>query len=132
MEWWPCKKLFGIAPEEEMRKDMMEGSCNTAVGVEHKNSAKDERPVFPNPTQGGLDRLIRVYRYVFAATYTWRIKQGAHSLVLINPIGISVDRMTASWRAVSVGAGSEGDEGCRGKNVGSRCTNRRRCIGKGV
>ncbi len=84
---WPCKKLFDPAPEKEMRKDMMEGSCNTAVGVDHKDSAKDGGLEFPNPSKRGLDRLIRVYGYVFAATYKWRKKEGAHSLVLINPIG---------------------------------------------
>jgi hypothetical protein len=87
MGLWPCKKSFGPAPEEEMRKDMMEGSCNTAVGVDHKDSAKDGGLEFPNPSKRGLDRPIRVYGYVFTATYKRRKKEGAHSLVLINPIG---------------------------------------------
>ncbi len=25
---WPCKKSFSPAPEEEFRKDMLEGACN--------------------------------------------------------------------------------------------------------
>ncbi len=25
---WPCKKPFSPAPEEEFRKDMLEGACN--------------------------------------------------------------------------------------------------------
>ncbi len=28
VESWPCKKSFSPAPEEEFRKDMMEGTCN--------------------------------------------------------------------------------------------------------
>jgi hypothetical protein len=33
MEAWPCKKSFGPAPEEKMRKDMLKGSCNTSIEV---------------------------------------------------------------------------------------------------
>jgi hypothetical protein len=31
MEALPCKKSFSPALEEEMRKDILEGSCNSAV-----------------------------------------------------------------------------------------------------
>ncbi len=55
---WPCKKSFGPAPEEEMRKVMLEGSCNTAVGV---NCLEKEEPECPNQSKGDLDKLIRVY-----------------------------------------------------------------------
>jgi hypothetical protein len=44
MEAWPSKMSFSPAPEEEMGKDMMEGSCNTAVEVTH---VKKEEPEFP-------------------------------------------------------------------------------------
>ncbi len=30
---WPCKKSFSPAPEEEFRKDMMEGDCNIVKGI---------------------------------------------------------------------------------------------------
>jgi hypothetical protein len=33
VESWPCKKSFSPAPEEELRKDMMEGACNIVKGI---------------------------------------------------------------------------------------------------
>ncbi len=62
MESWPCKKSFGPAPEEEMRKDMMEGSCNMAVEVTtYKDHAREEGPQFPDSSKGGLDKFIKIY-----------------------------------------------------------------------
>ncbi len=34
MDSWPCKKFFSPAPEEELRKDMMEGMCGVLKGGE--------------------------------------------------------------------------------------------------
>jgi hypothetical protein len=60
---WPCKKSFSPAPSEEFRKDMREGACCMVSGEESPESG------FPEVRKGGLDRLIRVYRYVMAAVY---------------------------------------------------------------
>ncbi len=75
---WPCKKSFSPAPTEEFRKDMLEGACCTVRGEEPQEHK------FPEVKKGGLDRLIRVYRYVMAAIYKWRKKAGASGPVLIN------------------------------------------------
>jgi hypothetical protein len=75
---WPCKKSFSPAPVEEFRKDMREGACC----VVSKEELLD--PEFPEVKKGGLDRLIRVYRYVMAAVYKWRKKTGATGPVIIN------------------------------------------------
>ncbi len=61
---WPCKKSFSPAPPEEFRKDMREGACCMVVGEESPGAD------FPEVKKGGLDRLIRVYRYVMAAVYS--------------------------------------------------------------
>jgi hypothetical protein len=42
---WPCKKSFSPPPEEEFRKDMMEGACNIVKGM--KESPEGEG-VLPN------------------------------------------------------------------------------------
>jgi hypothetical protein len=50
--------------------------------------SKEETPdsEFPEVKKGGLDRLIRVYRYVMAAVYKWRKKAGAAGPVIIKNI----------------------------------------------
>ncbi len=75
---WPCKKSFSPAPLEEFRKDMREGACCVVGRV------KSPDPEFPEVKKGGLDRLIRVYRYVMAAVYKWRKKTGVAGPVIIN------------------------------------------------
>ncbi len=83
MDAWPCKKSFCSAPEEEMRKDMLVDTCNTVTGVP---GAEKGQPPFPSPTKVGLDRLLRVYGYLFAAAYKWRKKEGSQGPVLINSV----------------------------------------------
>ncbi len=61
---------------------MLEGVCNTAT----ESTMEKEETVFIDPLKGGLDRLIRVYGCVFAATYMWRKKKGSQGPVLINLI----------------------------------------------
>jgi hypothetical protein len=82
METWPCKKSFSPAPEEEFRKDMMEGICNAVRGAKEPPEGK---VCFPTIGKGGLERLIRVYGYVVAAIYKWKKKTGARGPVIINP-----------------------------------------------
>jgi hypothetical protein len=57
VESWPCKKSFSPAPEEEFRKDMVEGICNILKSAEEPLSAE---VCFPTVRKGGLDRLLRV------------------------------------------------------------------------
>jgi hypothetical protein len=90
VESWPCKKSFSPAPEEEFRKDMMEGARNIVKGT--KESPAGEA-CFPAIGKGGLDRLVRVYGYVVAAIYKWRKKTGARGPVIINPIEDGVQRI---------------------------------------
>ncbi len=80
---WPCKKSFSPDPEEELRKDMMEGVCGVVRGGGEPDKAGNK---FPTTRKGGLNRLVRVYGYVFAAIYKWRKKKGAQGPVIINPI----------------------------------------------
>jgi hypothetical protein len=54
---WPFKKSFSPAPEEELRKDMMEGICNVVKGTKDQSSADVH---FPSVKKGGLDRLLRI------------------------------------------------------------------------
>ncbi len=83
---WPCKKSFSPAPEEEFRKDMLEGACNVVKEVQAPGEEEDD---FPEVIKGGLERLIRVYGLVMAAVYKWRKKRGAAGPVMINPIRTS-------------------------------------------
>jgi hypothetical protein len=59
----------------------VEGSINTAVKATDAIRGQFE---FAYLSKAGLDRLIGVFGYVFAAVYTWRQKKGAQGLVLIN------------------------------------------------
>jgi hypothetical protein len=43
VDTWPCNKSFSPAPEEELRKDIMEGVCGVLKGGE---TTRGERPVF--------------------------------------------------------------------------------------
>ncbi len=61
---WPCKGSFGVALEEEMRKDMMAVAC--AV-MSDTVSAHKEPEEFLVLARGGLERLLRGPGYVFAA-----------------------------------------------------------------
>jgi hypothetical protein len=78
---WHCKKSFSPAPAEEFRKDMLEGACCVVKGMAPPGEQEDN---FPEARRGGLDQLIRVYRYVMAAVHKWKRKKGAAGLVLIN------------------------------------------------
>jgi hypothetical protein len=80
---WPCKKTFSPTPEEELRKDMMEGVCEVLQGEKKLPETGDQ---FPSARRGGIDGLIMVYGYVIAAVYKWRKKTGAQGPVIINPI----------------------------------------------
>ncbi len=57
-ELWLCKKSFGPSPEEEFRKDMLEGAWNVVKGTQQLSTEED---CFPTTRKGGLDRLVRVY-----------------------------------------------------------------------
>ncbi len=81
---WPCKKSFSPAPEEEFRKDMLEGACNV---IKELQSPQKEEDDFPVAEKGGLEHLVRVYGFVMAAVYKWRKKKGAAGPVIINPNG---------------------------------------------
>jgi hypothetical protein len=72
---WPCKRTFGLAPTEEMQKDMVAVAC-PASAVD-RGHGEEEDDLFKVVKRG--DRLIykRVYRYVFAAVYNWIMKSGA-------------------------------------------------------
>jgi hypothetical protein len=61
---WPCKKSFSPAPEEEFRKDMLEGACNVVKELQPPQMGEDD---FPVAKKGGLERLVRVYGLVMAA-----------------------------------------------------------------
>jgi hypothetical protein len=78
---WPCKKSFSPSPEEEFRKDMLEGACNNVKGAQQLPAQEEG---FPSTKRGGLDQLVRVYGYVMAAVYKWRRKTGAGGPVIIN------------------------------------------------
>jgi hypothetical protein len=58
---------------------VMQYSCRS-------DHAKEKEPEIPKLQEEGLDKLIRVCGYVFAAVYIWRKKEGAQGPVLINPI----------------------------------------------
>jgi hypothetical protein len=81
---WPCKKSFSPAPEEEFRKDMLEGACNV---VKELRPSQGEEEDFPVAEKGGLEHLVRVYGSVMAVVYKWRKKKGAVGPVIINPNG---------------------------------------------
>jgi hypothetical protein len=81
---WPCKKSFSPAPEEEFRKDMLEGACNIAKELQQPPREEDD---FPSPKKGGLKRLVRVFGLVLAAVYQWRGKTGTEGPVVINSSG---------------------------------------------
>jgi hypothetical protein len=68
---WPCNKSFGSALAEEMRKDMVAVASPILLAVKNMHGEKGE---FPKATRGGLDRLLKVYGYVFTAIYKWRKK----------------------------------------------------------
>jgi hypothetical protein len=40
-----------------------------------------------NSGKRGLGRLVRIYRFVFAAIYKWRRKKGAQGSLIINVVG---------------------------------------------
>jgi hypothetical protein len=63
---WPCKKSFSPAPEEEFRKDMLEGACNVVKGAQQR---QNQEVSFPSVRKGGLEQLVRVYGYMMAAVY---------------------------------------------------------------
>jgi hypothetical protein len=77
----PCKRSFGQAPTKEMQKDMVAMACPT-IAVESKASW-GKTTHFENP-RGGLERLKKVYGYVFVAGKKRRKKVGAHSPIIIN------------------------------------------------
>jgi hypothetical protein len=87
---WPCKKSFSPAPAEEFRKDMLEEACCVAKGIAPQGEQEND---FPEVKRGGLDRLIRVYRYVMAAVHRWKRKKGASGPVLINRTSLSGKRV---------------------------------------
>jgi hypothetical protein len=61
---WPCWRFLGAAPEDEMRKDMMVMMCAvTAATVGTKGHPEE----FPIPARGGLERIVRVFGFVYAA-----------------------------------------------------------------
>jgi hypothetical protein len=41
---WLCRKLFSPAPEEDFRKDMLEGACNVVKEVQAKNRILQQPP----------------------------------------------------------------------------------------
>jgi hypothetical protein len=51
--------------------------------MEKMNAGKEES-LFPNPFEGGLDKLIRMYGYLFAAGYMFKKKKDSQGPVLIN------------------------------------------------
>jgi hypothetical protein len=71
-DMWPCKKWFSPAPEEEFRKDMLEGACNVVKEL-HPLREEDD---FPEARKGGLERLVRVYEFVMATVNKSRRKKG--------------------------------------------------------
>ncbi len=75
------KKSFGLVPQEEIRKDMLVASCNA---ISRASDTEEKHLPFPSPAKGGLERLLRVYGYVFGAMYKWRKKTGAQSPILIS------------------------------------------------
>jgi hypothetical protein len=81
---WPCKKSFSPAPEEEFRKDMLQGVCNVVKELQQSPEGEDN---FPVAGKGGLERLVRVFGLVMAAVYQWRKKKGAVEPVIINSNG---------------------------------------------
>jgi hypothetical protein len=61
---WPCKRTFGQVHEEEMCQDMVAVACPASA------SKKDMQPEEDEPFKAAkirLDRILRVYGYVFAA-----------------------------------------------------------------
>jgi hypothetical protein len=81
---WPCKKSFSTAPEEEFRKDMLEGACNVVKELQQSPGKEDD---FPVVEKGGLKRLVRVFGLVMATVYRWRKKKGAMGPIVINSNG---------------------------------------------
>ncbi len=43
-ESWLCKKSFSPAPEEEFRKDMLEGACNVVKGTQQYRRTASLQP----------------------------------------------------------------------------------------
>jgi hypothetical protein len=41
---WPCKRSFGMAPVEEIRRDMMEVACSMALAMKKVHNAKESSP----------------------------------------------------------------------------------------
>jgi hypothetical protein len=80
----------------------MEGVCGVLRGGREPPKVGDE---FPTTRKGGLDRLIRVFGYVFAAVYKWRKKKGAQGPVIINPIvkGGGIELATRHWSSGELG-----------------------------
>ncbi len=129
METWPFKKSFSPAPEEQFRKDMMEGAYNTVRGVKE---LPEGEVCFPTISKGGLGILIRLYGYVVAAIYKWRKKTGARGPVIINPIKGRVRKigyLTAECRRAGklylTRVGPEGNGDIRSKNAGHERSDRR-------
>jgi hypothetical protein len=61
---WPCWRFLGAAQEEEMRKDMMAVTSAVTAATAGTKGHPEE---FPIPARGGLERLVRVFVYVYAA-----------------------------------------------------------------
>jgi hypothetical protein len=60
-----------------MRKVMLAAACNTTLAT---LPAEGSQVLFPTLSKGGLDRLVRIYGYVFAAVYKWKKKAGTRGL----------------------------------------------------
>ncbi len=113
---WPCKKSFSPAPEEEFRKDMLEGACNVVKGLQ---PPQEKEGSFPTQVKGGLERLVRIYNiWVRDGGCVQMEEEAGGSRARHHQIHqrrhsrdwISVARMPKVDGTVLIGAGPEGDE----------------------